>query len=62
VYPWGERYREGHANVNETYGHADGYYLEMTTAVGMYPQGMSAEDEGLYDMSGNVWEVRHEDA
>jgi len=44
VYPWGDTFAADSANYNENVGH--------TTAVGSY----SANDLGLYDMAGNVWE------
>ncbi len=55
-YPWGNDYKSGFANINETYkGYEVGaYYLETTTAVGIYPQGASPWQ--VLDMSGNVWE------
>lgn len=53
-YPWGNRYESGLANVNEKVTEAGEWYLEETTAVGMYPQGASSE--GVCDLSGNVWE------
>ena len=54
VYPWGDEYRPGYANVDETI-HKDGpWYLEQTTAVGVYPHG--ASPEGVADLAGNVWE------
>ncbi len=57
-YPWGDGYREGYANVDETArfgGNKVGeYFLSQTTAVGLYTPG--ASPYGLQDMSGNVWE------
>ena len=55
-YPWGDGYQVGYANINETYkGYEVGpHYLQTTTAVGIYPQGVSPC--GALDMSGNVWE------
>lgn len=53
-YPWGDEYKVGHANINERSGNAGSYYLEKTSAVGMYPHGVSPY--GVLDMSGNVWE------
>ena len=54
VYPWGKEYRPGYANVNETVQKDGPWYLEQTTAVGVYPHG--AAPEGVADLSGNVWE------
>jgi hypothetical protein len=53
-YPWGDGYRVGHANVDETYGGSGPHNLGQTTAVGLYPQG--ASPTGLIDVAGNVWE------
>lgn len=54
VYPWGDKYLAGHANIDET-GRGEGpHYLQRTSAVGIYPLG--ASPEGLLDLSGNVWE------
>lgn len=46
-YPWGPKWEEGRANTSES-------RLGRTTAVGMYPQGESAQDAA--DLAGNVWE------
>ncbi len=46
AYPWGE-WQEGYANTSEA-------GLNRTTAVGIYPHGMSLF--GVLDMSGNLWE------
>ncbi|MCB9436497.1 MAG: SUMF1/EgtB/PvdO family nonheme iron enzyme [Anaerolineales bacterium] len=57
VYPWGEDYISGYANINETGGGVGPYYLRQTSAVGMYPH--RAPDQspyGVADLSGNVWE------
>jgi hypothetical protein len=54
VYPWGNEFRSGHANINETYEKKGPYYLQETTVVGLYPQGKSPYE--LTDMAGNVWE------
>ncbi len=54
VYPWGDEYISGYANLNETYGEAGPYYLHRTTPVGMYPLGKSPY--GVMDLCGNVWE------
>ncbi len=53
-YPWGKNYISGYANVDETYKKVGKYYLQQTTAAGVYPQGASPYQ--LLDMSGNVWE------
>ncbi|MEZ4863973.1 MAG: SUMF1/EgtB/PvdO family nonheme iron enzyme [Caldilineaceae bacterium] len=53
-YPWGDSYQSGYANINETYQNAGPSYLEKSSAVGMYPLGISPT--GLLDASGNVWE------
>jgi formylglycine-generating enzyme required for sulfatase activity len=44
-YPWGDRFDENMANTREG-------NIGQTTAVGIY----SANDLGLYDLNGNVWE------
>ena len=54
VYPWGDEYVPGFANVNETLDETGPTYLEQTTAVGLYPQGSSPY--GVLDLAGNVWE------
>ena len=53
-YPWGDGYRVGHANVDETSRKDGPHNLGQTTAVGLYPQG--ASPSGLLDCAGNVWE------
>ena len=53
-FPWGEGYRMGHANIDETYDQAGPHNLGQTTTVGLYPRG--ASPEGLLDCAGNVWE------
>jgi formylglycine-generating enzyme required for sulfatase activity len=53
-YPWGNGYRVGHANCNEQLEGVGPYFLNRTTAVGLYPQGESPV--GALDMSGTVWE------
>ncbi|MEA3275130.1 MAG: formylglycine-generating enzyme family protein [Pseudomonadota bacterium] len=53
-YPWGPEYRIGYANIDETYDRTGPHFLRETTAVGLYPQGASAD--GLLDCAGNVWE------
>lgn len=54
LYPWGDAYQVGYANVDETRGEAGPHNLKQTTAVGLYPQGNSPE--GVIDLAGNVWE------
>ena len=53
LYPWGNEYRPGYANVDETAGQAGPWYLRQTTAMGVYPHG--ASPEGVEDLSGGVW-------
>ncbi len=55
-FPWGPEYKQGYANIDETYGSSKvgPHYLQKTSAVGMYPQG--ASPYGVLDLSGNVWE------
>ena len=53
-YPWGQEYKSGRANINETDGKTGPWYLKQTTAVGIYPRGASSE--GVLDLSGNAWE------
>jgi len=52
-YPWGDGYREGYSNINETRGDAGSFYLGQTSSVGTYPQG--ASPNGVLDLSGNVF-------
>jgi hypothetical protein len=54
TYPWGNQYRAGYANINETYQSAGPHDIGRTSAVGIYPQGVSPE--GVLDLSGDVWE------
>jgi len=49
LYPWGDAYELGRANV---YGDKDGFV--RTAPVGSFPSG--ANPLGLMDMAGNVWE------
>jgi sulfatase-modifying factor enzyme 1 len=53
-YPWGEGYRTGCANIDETWGAVGQHRLGRTSAVGIYPQ--DASPEGVSDLAGNVWE------
>jgi formylglycine-generating enzyme required for sulfatase activity len=54
LYPWGEDYGSGCANVDETYRKAGPYFVRQTSAVGIYPNGESLC--GALEMAGNVWE------
>jgi len=54
IYPWGNDYRSGFANVDETYQKDGPWSLGQTTAVGLYPHGRSPY--GVADLAGNVWE------
>lgn len=54
TYPWGNEYRSGFANVNETRQETGQWNLKQTTAVGVYPQGVSPY--GVHDLCGTVWE------
>jgi len=47
AYPWGDDWREGVCNSKEA-------GLEVTSPVGLFPAGASAE--GIEDLAGNVWE------
>lgn len=54
-YPWGgDEYRSGYANIADTFDQVGPHYLGKTTAVGIYPQGVSPY--GVADLSGNVSE------
>jgi len=53
-YPWGDGYRSGFANVDETLVEAGPTDLGQTTAVGLYPH--TASPYGVEDLAGNVWE------
>jgi len=53
-YPWGDGYRTGYANIDEKATQAGEWYLEQTTAVGVYPHAASLG--GILDLAGNVWE------
>jgi hypothetical protein len=53
-YPWGNGYRAGCANCDETASDIKGgTYVGRTTAVGIYP---FPSAEGVHDLAGNVWE------
>lgn len=47
LYPWGDRFDVTHTNTRESNN-------RRPVAVGSYPSGVSPD--GLFDMSGNVWE------
>lgn len=53
-YPWGDGYRSGLANIDETWGGVGPHNLKQTSAVGLYRQG--ASPCGVLDLAGNVWE------
>jgi formylglycine-generating enzyme required for sulfatase activity/energy-coupling factor transporter ATP-binding protein EcfA2 len=55
LFPWGDEYVPGYANIDETYRGIGPNYLQRTTAVGSYPHGANP-DHGACDLSGNVWE------
>lgn len=55
VFPWGNQYISGYANIDERFDKAGPFYLEKTSAVGIYPP-ESASSYGVMDMAGNVWE------
>ena len=55
IYPWGDTYLAGRANINETFADAGPHYLGRTSAVGIYPEGASV-GERVMDLAGNVWE------
>jgi len=54
LYPWGQDYRRGYANIDETFRDAGPHDLGQTSPVGIYPQG--ASPNGVLDLAGNVWE------
>jgi len=54
AYPWGGEYQLGYANVDENEREDGPWYLQQTTAVGVYPHGRS--QEGVDDLAGTVWE------
>ncbi len=54
VYPWGDNYVSGYANIDETSDNKGPYDLQTTSAVGIYPKNESFY--GVMDMAGNVWE------
>ncbi len=52
-YPWGDGYREGYANIDETRLDEGQYYLMWTSVVGIYLQG--ASPDSVLDLSGNLF-------
>jgi DNA polymerase III epsilon subunit family exonuclease len=54
VYPWGDDFRSGSANVDEPLTERGAWYLGQTTAVGLFPHGRSPS--AIEDMVGTVWE------
>ncbi len=57
MYPWGNTYEKGRANINETYTGVGPHYLQKTSAVGMYPHARPYDSPfGVADLSGNVEE------
>lgn len=54
IYPWGEAYITGYANINEVVSGLGPNYFRQTVAVGLYPQ--AASPYGVEDTIGNVWE------
>lgn len=53
-HPWGNGYRAGFANVDETVSKAGPSNLTQTTAAGLYPH--AASPFGVLDLAGNVLE------
>jgi len=53
-YPWGDGFESGLANVDEKETKQGDWYLQQTTAVGLYPHGRSSY--GVEDLAGTVWE------
>ena len=61
VYPWGDTYEGGHANIHESGISTGSTYLKRTSPVGIYypwdDQPRSADDPPrIHDLAGNVWE------
>lgn len=54
-YSWGDDFKAGHANCDEQENSDGPYFLNQSTAVGLYESGRNTSLE-LYDMNGNVWE------
>jgi formylglycine-generating enzyme required for sulfatase activity len=55
LFPWGNEYCVGAANCDEREDSAGPYFLNRTTAVGLYENGKHPELD-LYDLSGNLFE------
>ncbi len=53
-YPWGNDFRSGFANCNETLEEDGIYFIGRTSAVGLYSH--AASPDGVLDMAGNIWE------
>lgn len=54
IYPWGDTYIAGYANINEVSSGVGQHNLRQPTPVGLYPWGASYY--GILDMVGNMWE------
>lgn len=54
IYPWGENYEAGYANINEHISGISPTNLRQAVAVGVFPH--AASTYGTQDMIGNVWE------
>lgn len=54
AFPWGDDYKTGYANINETLENNGACNLMQTSPIGTYPQGASSE--GVLDLAGNVWD------
>ncbi|MEM7406274.1 MAG: SUMF1/EgtB/PvdO family nonheme iron enzyme [Pseudomonadota bacterium] len=56
VYPWGDEYRSGFANVDEKRFKDGSHYLDETAPVGLYPVPEAVSPYGVEELSGQVWE------
>ncbi len=54
IFPWGNQYLSGYANLDEIDDDFGAYNIGQTTPVGLYLQGVSPY--GVFDIRGNVWE------
>jgi formylglycine-generating enzyme required for sulfatase activity len=54
IYPWGNEYKSGFANIDEKSENVGQWNLQQTTAVGLYPHGKSPYQ--AEDMAGTVLE------